>query len=276
MWCLLDLGGGWPAVYKSTNSGYDWENVYSGTLPCMSLAINPVDTNVAFTTEMDIMKTVNGGQTWQPANVSFLPTSRHALVICPSNPLKMFAAWAMQGYKSTNGGALWTVHAGLTGARDLCYAPTHNNILYGIWADAADTAKGLVKVSHDSGATWTTITADTSAYCIKVSPKDSNIVYLGTRGNGLFKSNNGGKTWVASDSGLTAKNITAIALCAGDSTTMYVASADSGVFKSTDSGNTWSTMNAGLTSNSVWSLAVDPHNATKIYAGANTGVFIWR
>lgn len=81
---------------------------------------------------------------------------------------------------------------------------------------------------------------------------------------------------MASDSGLTAKFITAIAFSASDSTIIYAASADSGVFKSADSGNTWSTMNAGLTSKVVWSLAVDPHDAGRVYAGANTGVFVWQ
>lgn len=104
---------------------------------------------------------------------------------------------------------------------------------------------------------------------VAVSPINSNIIFAGSFGIGIYKSANGGLTWVNDKSGLLNTYVRSI-LALSDS--LVFCGTNDGIFKSTDGGNTWSLSLSTL--NSVRSLALDPHT-NSLYA-ATFGTFLFK
>src|SRR5207248_102976 len=101
-------------------------------------------------------------------------------------------------------------------------------------------------------------------------------VAVGAIGGGVFKSVNGGATWVSVGNvgtGLTNLNVFAVAVDPSNPQRIYAGTAAGGVFISADSGVTWTASNSGLTSIDVEALAIDPKNPAIVYAGSAAGVF---
>ncbi len=103
---------------------------------------------------------------------------------------------------------------------------------------------------------------------VAVSPINSNILFAGSFGLGIYKSTNAGLTWVNDKSGLLNTYVRSI-LALSDS--LVFCGTNDGIFKSTDGGNTWSLSLATL--NSVRSLAFDFHT-NSLYA-ATFGTFLY-
>jgi len=102
---------------------------------------------------------------------------------------------------------------------------------------------------------------------------------------GVFKSTDGGTHWSASNTGLTAPFVTALAVDVQTPTIVYAGASGVdgwGVFKSIDGGANWSASNAGFpppvcsdTSCAVPTvlvLVVDPQTPATVYAGTHQGV----
>jgi hypothetical protein len=107
---------------------------------------------------------------------------------------------------------------------------------------------------------------------LAIDPQNPTTVYAGTsNGGGVFKSSNGGASWSAVNTGLTAWRVQALAIDPQSPTTVYVAN-DDGVFKSINGGASWSA--TGLTNPYIYSIAIDPQSPATVYAGTfNGGVF---
>ena len=72
--------------------------------------------------------------------------------------------------------------------------------------------------------------------CVAADLKRKGVVYCGTFGDGMFRSDDGGVTWKAS-CGFTKPNVTALA--ASDSGAVYAGTEPSAIFRSDDRGETW-------------------------------------
>jgi photosystem II stability/assembly factor-like uncharacterized protein len=105
-----------------------------------------------------------------------------------------------------------------------------------------------------------------------LNPASPDTLYAGTLGDGVFKTMNGGQSWNASNSGITAKDIRAIARDPSTLSTLYAASSAGGLFKSIDGGNAWIALDNGVPQASrsfdtFFSIAIDPSNPNTLYAG---------
>ncbi|MFK5855802.1 MAG: PKD domain-containing protein [Bacteroidota bacterium] len=116
-------------------------------------------------------------------------------------------------------------------------------------------------------------------------PTDNNILYAGAAAGGIWKSTDGGSTWIPQGDDMAAIGISDIVVIptAGDDI-VYVATGDKdhsdtysvGVLKSTDGGATWA--NTGLVFTAVQKqlinrLLVDPLNNNIFYAATTLGVY---
>jgi photosystem II stability/assembly factor-like uncharacterized protein len=106
-------------------------------------------------------------------------------------------------------------------------------------------------------------------------PVNTNIVYAGTWGAGVYKSLDNGLNWQPARGGLTNLSINSMTINPLDPSTLYAGTYSSGVYKSTDGGETWVQASSGMQAGAiVYSLAIDPEVPTRLYAGtraANTG-----
>ncbi len=107
-----------------------------------------------------------------------------------------------------------------------------------------------------------------SVVSIAVDPNQSNIVYAGSWGGGVFKSVNGGKTWSFAGEGLGVLYIDSLAVDPEVSTTVYAGTHGGGVYKSTNGGVSWYSVNNGIQNRAVvYTITVNPGNHSLLYAG---------
>lgn len=99
-----------------------------------------------------------------------------------------------------------------------------------------------------------------------------NLYYVATPNGGVWKTDDGGRTWAPIFDSVPIPSIGALAVSASDPDIIYVATGEQGkgqgIFKSTDAGKTWAS--AGLADNGYFDgLFVDPHDPNVVIAGAS-------
>jgi len=105
---------------------------------------------------------------------------------------------------------------------------------------------------------------------VAVSPDYANdqTVFAGTGGGGVFKSTDGGASWIPV---LTGQEFNAIAISPNYAVdqTVYAGARSGGVFKTTDRGSNWSPVNNGLLNLGVSALDISPNYAVDqtVFAG---------
>src|SRR6185503_12512722 len=119
---------------------------------------------------------------------------------------------------------------------------------------------------------------------IVIDPTNTNVMFVGSVGGGIFKTTNGGGTWAAVDDFMANLAVSTIVMKPGAPTTMYAGTGEgfynvdgirgAGVFTSIDGGTTWSQLPS--TANSSWwyvnKLAMSP-DGTVILAATRSGLF---
>lgn len=145
-------------------------------------------------------------------------------------------------------------------------------------------------ISRDGGKTWNAQTGKTSSriVALAVSPTNSNVVYAGTESLGLYKSTDGGTTWVAMNQGLGQQpgerlSVTALAIDPQNPERVYAALGTwvgtshasllpRGIIQSLDQGQTWRLVDLGR--NQVISRLVIVYH--KLYALAGGRLVVLR
>lgn len=136
------------------------------------------------------------------------------------------------------------------------------------------TASNLLKTTN-SAANWnnnnTGLPGDVRA--IGVAPNEFQMVYAGTA-IGLFRSNDGGATWVKpAPTGSPAFGFaTAIGVSPLNSAVVY-AGFTNGFFKSVDAGSTWTTVGLPIAGVTPFTIVFDPTTPSTMYVGTSNGVF---
>jgi hypothetical protein len=111
-----------------------------------------------------------------------------------------------------------------------------------------------------SGLRWRMIGPFRGGRSIAVSGVENqpNVFYFGAVGGGVWKSNNGGETWIPIFDGQPIASIGALAVAQSDPNVIYVGTGEAdfrsdltygnGVYKSTDAGKTWTRLTCPSTS----------------------------
>ena len=153
------------------------------------------------------------------------------------------------------------------------------------------TTGGGVWTTDDDGLTWNNVSDEYfggSIGAVDVADAEPSVIYVGmgsacirgntSAGRGLWKSDDGGKTWAFM--GLRgAGQIGAIVVHPRDPDLVYVAALghafgknpERGVFRSKDGGATWEHVLALSDSTGAVALSMNPFNPREIYAGAWRG-----
>jgi photosystem II stability/assembly factor-like uncharacterized protein len=110
---------------------------------------------------------------------------------------------------------------------------------------------------------------------IAIDPNNLEIVYVGTRDAGVYKTRNGGTFWNLSRNGLTFCPIRSLAINPQNSGILYAGTDYDGIWKSTDSGAAWFKSSNGLDEDMiVFDIVIDPNNPEIIYAELVGGGFL--
>src|SRR5262249_10187505 len=86
---------------------------------------------------------------------------------------------------------------------------------------------------------------------------------------GVYKSTNGGATWVSANSGIFDENVNAVAISPRNPALLFAATNSFGIFRSLNGGTFWLSSSSGITNSSagvsVSAITVDPTSGT-LYA----------
>ena len=139
--------------------------------------------------------------------------------------------------------------------------------------------KGLSRWRADSG--WQEVTTlQTSALsAVIVNPESPTTLYVSGRGLGIARSNDGGNTWQAVNTGLPSQDITALALHSVRRDTLFAWVSKGGIYRTEDGGDTWVQMpDRGPTDHDVRGLVFSTlpgsMNTGWLYASTPTGAFL--
>jgi photosystem II stability/assembly factor-like uncharacterized protein len=163
---------------------------------------------------------------------------------------------------------------------DVLIHPADENLWY------AAAGSGGVWKTVNAGTTWTPVFDDESSYSIgtlAADPNNPNVIWVGTGednggrhvgyGDGIYRTDDGGKTW--QNMGLEdSQHISRIIVSAEDSNVIYVAAqgplwnsgGDRGFFKSSDGGKSWKKTLGDDEWTGVTDIVVDPRDPNRVYA----------
>lgn len=106
---------------------------------------------------------------------------------------------------------------------------------------------------------------------VAVNPSNTNIIYVSSPGGGIWKTINGGATWVPLvDNNSTNMFVYNLCLDPSNLNTIYASLINGGVIKSTDAGITWS--NTGAGPSNTKKVIVHPTNSNIVMATSALGI----
>jgi len=132
-----------------------------------------------------------------------------------------------------------------------------------VWAET-DTRPAPVAQTDSTGAPFDQQAASIQA--LTASGKD--LVYAGSFGHGIFRSEDRGATWTKSGQGVTDPFI--LCMTTTQDGTVYAGTFRGGVFRSRDQGKTWQAINGGLKRHEIKALLAA---GDTLYAGTANGAY---
>jgi photosystem II stability/assembly factor-like uncharacterized protein len=300
---IVYAGAASGGLWKSTDGGDTWQ-VLTDHLPSLAvggIVVLPWDPDVVLIGTGEgsntglfgrgIFKSIDGGQTWNPTNLTFPPgtsTGFHAMEVnAQTGTILAGSRFAL--YRSTDEGDNWTqVQSG--NWSDVKWKPGDPARVY------AAKFYGGVYVSTDDGLTWSHAGsgqpngASVSKTRIAVSPADPNVIYAhycdrNTRETyGIYRSTDDGNTWLVRNNTINmlgGQGNYNLSLIVDPDNIDRVVSGGVLLYGSYDGGVTWTVLNPGPGIGSETNPHVDNHaiiyepgSTSNLWIGTDGGV--WR
>src|SRR5438094_885432 len=261
------IAGGLTGVYRTCNAGQSWEKI-SDQENVESVAIDPRTHDRLFVgTWRQGYRSDDGGKNWALINNGMvLDTDMFSITIDSNNPDNMWVATCGWVYNTKNSGDNWTRYKdGFNNRRvhDVELDPCDRDALY------AGTVAGLYR-SNDAGKTWYVVSDEELVVnTIALHPQRPNRIILGVESDGIYISDDGGKSFARSCDGL--RNLTVSSVAADPATSKHVYAAvafggvSSGIYESSDAGGSWKKISTTRLP-SILSLAVSDDPESKFVA----------
>ncbi len=266
-------------VYRSTNEGINWspvlENVGGANQQdwAYDIVVNPKDHCMVFVAmhEYGVYRSLNCGDSWASMNDDGLTDqSGRALAINPNgtnSDALYYGTWHRTGvFKSTNNGETWKNQYLYSKIYTMDLDPQQPEVLY-----LADFYNGVLKTTN-GGNSWSNIgLGENLLYSVMVNPLQHTQVFVGTAGNGIFRSDQSGGSWVHSQRGLNNSMITGIQVNPTNSDLLLASTSRGGFHSSQNSGESWEQRNIGLSDLDASGLVLHPQNPNQVYLWTYSG-----
>ena len=298
-------------------AGLRWRNVgpfRAGRVNAVSGVAGQLSTYYFGSVGGGVWKTMNSGRTWKPIFDSQGIASIGAIGVAPSNgeivyvgtgeaDMRDSISFGNGVYKTVDGGKSWK-HLGLEGTRQIgriIVDPKNPNVVFvaalgHVYGPHPDRG---VYSSRDGGNTWQKVlfkNNDVGAIDLAFDPINSQTIYAAMwnvrrppwfiytpangPGGGIFKSTDGGNTWVPLTAGLPVEGLGRIGLAVAPTNRnrLYaiVDAKEGGLFSSDDAGATWTKISGD---SRIWGrgwyfnkVTADPKDAETVYV-QNTSIY---
>ena len=274
--------GGYRDIYKSTDAGQDWVELNLTNGAVNGIAVNPTDANVIYAgkgslwggadTSYGVFKSTDGGSSWTKLN-NGLPGSSYCgrveIALSPSTPNVLYVGiWGSDTsrvFRSSDGGSSWTpLSIGNYGGGQGWY----NNCVSVSPQDPNSVFVGGIDFWHttNGGTNWTNLTQSYAGgyihpdqHAIAFAPSNPNVIYIGNDG-GVWKSTDGGRTFINCNSNLAITQFYRIAIDPENPLLTYGGTQDNGTLKNTQPSLQWDMIYGG----DGGQVIVDPKNSNII------------
>lgn len=288
-------------VYKTTNGGESWTPVWRGDNLARYILIDPRDTDVLYVSTgifdreaansdhttntpggVGVLKSIDGGQTWQQVNNGITNLYVGTLFMHPNNPDILLAGTGNNAYLE-GAGVFLTTDAGESwkrvlaeGVQSVEFAVSDPDIAYA-------GNPGFIFRSTDGGSTWESTVRQSEENIgwgpdgveagfpidFQVDPDDAERIFANNYGGGNFLSEDGGASWVIASDGYTGAQVRSVAVSPREPGQVFAA-ARSGIFGSYDGGGKWVGLNFPQASGLEWNaVAFDPSAPDHVLAANN-------
>jgi len=286
-------------IWRSTDNGSTWSPL-SDNLPQIGvsgIAVDHTNSNVIYiatgdkdatdTYSIGVLKSIDGGVTWNTTGLTFAGTSTTAgdLIMHPTNNQILWCATSVGLYKTSNGGTTWAVtQAGDFAQGSIRLKPADPTTVYAV-------NNNRFYRSTNTGDTFSMITTglpiNSGRLILDITPANANYIYIlsATTGNafqGIYRSVNGGTNWTKTSGATDVFEGTQAwyDLALATSTT----NADE-IF--TGCLNVWKSINGGVAVTKVnnWNAPATPsythadihflrYYGNKLFAGTDGGIYV--
>jgi photosystem II stability/assembly factor-like uncharacterized protein len=299
------------AFFESTDGGSTWALQYVLNGPAFpstitAMAFDPRDPAVRWAsgvllvprgrynaTEVHVVKTVDGGATWNSSlqtgdgGAVLYGASRVSLAVPSQTPDVIYVGSPVslgRMFRSRDAGATWQTAPAPqpgVGVSTLALDPATTATLYAGTGPASLGFDSSIYRSTDGAASWTALLSlHAPVTAIVVDPHVTTTVYAATgvlppieprpgAPGGVLRSVDAGTTWQSVSVGLDGSSVHALAVDPMDTAVLWAAT-DAGVFSTRTAGEEW--VHAGLAS-PTYALVIDPAQPATLYAAtANHGI----
>ncbi len=108
----------------------------------------------------------------------------------------------------------------------------------------ATTGSGLARATADAEGAWSVeaLLEDQKVNCLVADPRNKGVLYAGTQGNGVLRSDDRGQTWVPA--GMEGQIVKSLAVSPHEAGILYAGVKPAGVFLTRDAGASWMELEA--------------------------------
>ena len=288
-------------IWKSIDAGLHWAPL-SDQLPQIGvsgIAVDYSDSNTIYiatgdknansTYSIGVLKSTDGGASWNTTGLTFTNTSTQAgdLVIHPTNNQILWCATNAGIYKTVDAGTTWVLkQSGNFSKGSLRLKPSNPATIYAVtntaFYQSTDSGESFADLTTSSGLPSSSgrlvldVTAANSDYVYILSAKPDNAF------QGIYKSVNGGanfvKTVATTDVFESAQAWYDLALAVSSTNAEEIYTGCLNIWKSTDGGSTVSKVNNWSAPESASYTHADIHFlrffGNQFYAGTDGGIYI--
>ncbi|MBC8256264.1 MAG: hypothetical protein H8E85_03055 [Candidatus Marinimicrobia bacterium] len=276
-------------IFKSLNKGESWDTLLIGT-SVGELLQHPSEPQTIFATlgsaagtQPGIIKTINGGESWNFLNTAEMwlnwETNVNTIAIDPFCPDTLYAGtggiFGGYFYRSINGGEEWELLGQDeiidNNMRKIKIDPINSQNIY-----LGTSGMNYIFKSSNYGINWEIVWGNIygTAKAIEIDSQSLNVIYATQSFNsqetpGIIKSNDYGLNWFTITEGIEGLSFSEIIIHPYHSNILFAGSDYYGMYKSVNGGETWFPINTNLPETiSIRTSAIDTEGTLLFIASA--------